>query len=64
MKDISVPPLVTPQVGGNLSDLPVRNGANPPHKVAFCTPSLKVKRNMVMRDFAPDIEALYAVPRH
>jgi len=30
----------------------------------YLAPSLKVKRNMVMRDFAPDIEALYAVPRH
>ena len=30
----------------------------------YLTPSLKVKRNMVMRDFAPDIEALYAGPGH
>jgi len=28
----------------------------------YLTPSLKVKRAMVMRDFAPDIEALYAGP--
>ena len=27
------------------------------------TPSLKVRRNVVLKDFSPDIEALYAAPR-
>lgn len=29
----------------------------------YLTPSLKVKRNAVMKDFAPDVEALYAGPK-
>jgi len=29
----------------------------------YLTPSLKVRRNVVTKDFAPDIEAIYAMPR-
>jgi len=29
----------------------------------YLTPSLKLKRNAVMKDYAPDVEALYAGPR-
>ncbi|NMM23469.1 MAG: long-chain fatty acid--CoA ligase, partial [Phycicoccus sp.] len=29
----------------------------------YLTPSLKLKRNAVMKDYAPDVEALYAGPK-
>jgi long-chain acyl-CoA synthetase len=29
----------------------------------YLTPSLKLKRNAVMKDYAPEVEALYAGPR-
>jgi long-chain acyl-CoA synthetase len=29
----------------------------------YLTPSLKLKRNIVMKDYAPEVEALYAGPR-
>jgi long-chain acyl-CoA synthetase len=58
MKDISVPPLVTPRVAGNLSDLPVRNGANQPHKVAFCTPSSGTWIDITNEEFLADVRAL------
>jgi len=29
----------------------------------YLTPSLKLKRNMVMKDYASDVEALYSGPR-
>ena len=29
----------------------------------YLTPSLKLKRNIVMRDYAPEVEALYSGPR-
>lgn len=94
MKHISAPPLILPQVEGNLSDLPIRNGVSRPEEVAFSkpssgtwedvtnaeflaevralakglmasgigylTPSLKLKRNLVMRDYAAEVLALYS----
>ena len=36
MNHISVAPLVTAKVKGNLSDLPARNDAGRPRAVAFC----------------------------
>jgi len=58
MKSISVPPLVTARVAGNLSDLPVRNGANQPHKVAFCTPSSGTWIDITNEEFLADVRAL------
>jgi long-chain acyl-CoA synthetase len=58
MKDISVPPLVTPRVGGNLSDLPVRNAANQPHKVAFCSPSSGTWIDITNEAFLAEVRSL------
>ena len=58
MKAISVPPLVTPRVRGNLSDLPVRNGASQPHKVAFCTPSSGTWTDITNEEFLADVRGL------
>ena len=58
MKSISVPPLVTPQVKGNLSDLPVRNGIGQPEKVAFCKPSAGGWAEVTSEEFLADVRAL------
>ena len=58
MKSFSVPPLVTPQVEGNLSDLPVRNGSTRPHHVAFSRPSSGTWVDVTNAEFLADVRAL------
>jgi len=58
VKSISVPPLVTPRVEGNLSDLPVRNGSTRPHDVAFSKPSSGTWVDVTNAEFAADVRAL------
>lgn len=58
MKRISVPPLVAPALTGSLSDLPIRNGAHQPDKVAFCTPSQGGWVDVTNADFLADVRAL------
>jgi long-chain acyl-CoA synthetase len=55
---ISVPPLVTPQVTGNLSDLPLRNGTNQPHAVAFCKRSSGGWADVTNAEFLADVRAV------
>jgi Long-chain acyl-CoA synthetases (AMP-forming) len=57
VKSISVPPLVTP-VKGNLSDLPVRNGASEPGRVAFCKPSSGTWVDVSNDEFLADVRAV------
>jgi long-chain acyl-CoA synthetase len=57
VKSISVPPLVTP-VKGNLSDLPVRNGASEPGRVAFCKPSSGTWVDVSNNEFLADVRAV------
>jgi len=52
------PPLVTAQVSGNLSDLPVRNGSARPHDVAFSTPSSGAWVDITNAEFLADVRAL------
>lgn len=58
MKQFTVPPLLTPQAEGNLSDLPVRNGRNLPHKVAFSKPSAGSWVDVTNAEFLADVRAL------
>jgi long-chain acyl-CoA synthetase len=58
VKSISVPPLIPPQVKGNLSDLPVRNGDSRPHEVAFCKPSSDAWVDVTNAEFLADVRAL------
>ena len=58
MKHISVPALVTRQVTGNLSDLPVRNSASLPRAVAFCRPSSGTWINVTNEEFPADVRAV------
>ena len=58
MKSISVPPLVTPRVEGNLSDLPVRNGHLHPGAVAFSKPSSGTWVDVTNADFAAEVRSL------
>jgi long-chain acyl-CoA synthetase len=58
MKIMTVPPLVTPQVVGNLSDLPVRNGRTRPHDVAFSKPSSNTWVDVTNAEFLADVHAL------
>jgi long-chain acyl-CoA synthetase len=58
VKHMSVPPLVTPQVEGNLSDLPVRNNIFRPHEVAFCRLSSGTWVDVTNAQFLADVRAL------
>ena len=58
MKSITVPPLVTPKVAGNLSDLPVRNGSTRPHDVAFSKPSSGTWVDVTNSEFLAEVHAL------
>jgi long-chain acyl-CoA synthetase len=58
VKRITVPPLVIPQAEGNLSDLPVRNGRNLPHAVAFSKPSSGTWVDITNAEFLADVRAL------
>src|SRR5665647_886310 len=58
MKNMTVPPLVTPQAAGNLSDLPVRNGSTRPHHVAFSIPSADTWVDVTNAEFLADVHAL------
>ncbi len=58
MKNISVPPLVTPRLDGNLSDLPVRNASTQPHDVGFSRPSANSWVDITNAEFAADVKAL------
>jgi len=55
---MSVPPLVIPQSGGNLSDLPVRNGTTRPHDVAFSKPSAGSWVDVTNAQFLAEVRAL------
>jgi len=58
VKSISTPPLVTPRVKGNLSDLPVRNGSTRPHDVAFSRPLSGTWVDVTNAEFVADVHAL------
>jgi long-chain acyl-CoA synthetase len=58
VKSVSVPPLVPVQVQGNLSDLPVRNGAAQPHDVAFCKRSSSGWVDVTHEEFLTDVRAV------
>ncbi len=58
MRSMSVPPLVTPQVNGNLSDLPVRNAARAPDAVAFNRPSSGSWVDVTNAEFLADVQAV------
>ena len=58
MKKMTVPALVTPQVAGNLSDLPVRNGLTRPDDVAFSSPSAGAWTDITNAEFLADVHAL------
>jgi len=58
VRHISVPPLATPQVTGNLSDLPVRNDASQPREVAFCKPSSGTWVDVTNAEFLADVRAV------
>lgn len=55
---MTAPALVTSQVRGNLSDLPVRNGTTRPHDVAFSTPSSGTWVDVTNAEFLADVHAL------
>jgi long-chain acyl-CoA synthetase len=55
---MSVPPLVPPQVEGNLADLPVRNNMFRPHDVAFCKLSSGKWVDVTNAEFLTDVRAL------
>jgi len=58
LKKITVPPLVAPQVAGNLSDLPVRNGSTRPHDVAFSRSSSGTWVDVTNAEFLADVQSL------
>ena len=58
MNSVSAPRLVTPQVRGSLSDLPVRNGTSRPRDVAFCKPSSGTWLDVTNAEFLADVRAL------
>jgi long-chain acyl-CoA synthetase len=58
VKTVTVPPLVTPQTEGNLSDLPVRNGNNRPHQVAFSRQLSGTWVDVTNAEFLADVRAL------
>lgn len=58
MKSIAVPPLVSPQTEGNLSDLPVRNASDRPNDVAFSRPSSGTWVDVTNAEFLADVNAL------
>jgi long-chain acyl-CoA synthetase len=55
---MSVPPLVAPQVEGNLADLPVRNDIFRPHDVAFCKLSSGTWVDITNAEFLAHVRAL------
>jgi long-chain acyl-CoA synthetase len=58
VKHIAVRPLVTSQVKGNLSDLPVRNDTSQPGAVAFCKPSSGTWVDVTNAEFLADVRAV------
>jgi long-chain acyl-CoA synthetase len=58
VKHISVPPLVTAHITGNLSDLPVRNDTCQPRGVAFCKPSSDTWIDVTNAEFLADVRAV------
>ena len=58
MNHISVAPLVTAKVKGNLSDLPARNGAGRPRAVAFCKRSSGTWVDVTNAEFLADVRAV------
>jgi long-chain acyl-CoA synthetase len=58
VKSFTVPALVTPQIEGNLSDLPVRNGSTLPLDVAFSKPSSGTWVDVTNAEFLADVHAL------
>jgi long-chain acyl-CoA synthetase len=55
---MSIPPLVTPQVEGNLSDLPVRNDTSRPDDVAFGKLSSGTWVDVTNAEFLADVRSL------
>jgi hypothetical protein len=62
VKHISVSPLATPKVKGNLSDLPVRNSASRPRAVAFCKRSSDTWVDVANDEFLADVRAVAKGP--
>jgi len=58
VKQISVLPLIAPQVKGNLSDLPVRNCTSRPDQVGFCKPSSGGWVEVTNAEFLAEVRAL------
>jgi len=58
VKQISVLPLVTPQVRGNLSDLPVRNSTSNPGDIAFSKPSAGAWVDVTNAEFLAEVRAV------
>ena len=58
MNRISVAPLVTAKVKGNLSDLPARNSASRPRAVAFCKHSSGTWLDVTNAEFLADVRAV------
>jgi long-chain acyl-CoA synthetase len=58
VKTITVPALVRPQIEGNLSDLPARNGSARPHQIAFSRPSSGTWVDVTNAEFLADVRAL------
>jgi long-chain acyl-CoA synthetase len=58
VKSLSVPPLVPVRAQGNLSDLPVRNGAAQPHDVAFCRQWSGGWVDVTHEEFLADVRAV------
>jgi long-chain acyl-CoA synthetase len=58
VKSFAVPPLVAPQVEGNLSDLPERNGSSRPHDVAFSKPFLDTWVDVTNAEFLAEVRAV------
>jgi len=58
VKSISVPPLLAPQVTGNLSDLPVRNGIGQPEKVAFSKAAAGGWSDVTNEEFLAEVRAV------
>ncbi|GMA39818.1 AMP-dependent synthetase/ligase [Mobilicoccus caccae] len=58
MRESSVPPVVPPTTEGTLADLPARNAARRPDRVAFSVKDGGLWRDVTARDFAAEVRLL------